>query len=66
MATLGPPPVLTSNEPEKVRCIAAWQAQDEWQIDLYVDDVVTVLDKFEGNPDYEGTVRKMCSSSLFH
>lgn len=52
---LGPPPVLPKDdEKEKVRAIAAWQAQDEWQLDLYVDDIVTVLDKFEGNPDYEG------------
>eukprot|EP01126_Amoeba_proteus_P054810 TRINITY_DN6763_c0_g2_i4.p1 TRINITY_DN6763_c0_g2~~TRINITY_DN6763_c0_g2_i4.p1 ORF type:complete len:935 (-),score=275.79 TRINITY_DN6763_c0_g2_i4:111-2915(-) len=47
-------PPLPAVELEKRRVIAQWVAQDQWQLDLYVDDLVTVLDKFDGEPEYEG------------
>lgn len=39
---------------EKVRAIAAWDAQDEYQLSFDEGEVITVLDKFQGNPMYEG------------
>lgn len=40
---------------EKVRAIAAWDAQDEFQLSFDEGEVITVLDKFQGNAMYDGT-----------
>ena len=39
---------------EKVQAIADWEAEDEWQLTFYTDEIIIVLDKYEGNPEYEG------------
>lgn len=39
---------------EKVRAIAAWDAQDEFQLSFDEGEIITVLDKFENNPLYNG------------
>lgn len=44
----------TPDSREKVRAIAAWDAQDEFQLSFDAGEVITILDKFEGNPSYNG------------
>jgi len=39
---------------EKVRAIAAWDAQDEYQLSFDEGEIITILDKFAGNPTYDG------------
>lgn len=53
----GDPP---SGEPEKVVAIAYYEAQDEWQLTLYENDIITVTEKYLNNPEYEG----LCQSRL--
>jgi hypothetical protein len=37
-----------------VQAIDDWEAEDEWQLTCYTDDIIYVLDKYEGNDEYEG------------
>jgi len=39
---------------DKVRAIAAWSAQNDWQLTFDVGELIMVLDKFEGKTEYEG------------
>lgn len=41
---------------EKVIAIAPWDAQDEYQLSFDEGEIITILDKFEGNPVYDGWV----------
>lgn len=56
------PSVPIFGEAEKVVAVAYYEAQDEWQLTLYENDIITVTDKYEGNPEYEG----LCSLNDLH
>jgi hypothetical protein len=43
-------------EAEKVVAVAYYEAQDEWQLTLYENDIITVTDKYENNTEYEGVL----------
>lgn len=51
---LAPPGGPPLGEAEKVVAIAYYEAQDEWQLTLYENDIITVTDKYINNPEYEG------------
>ena len=40
---------------EMCQAIDDWDAEDEWQLTFSFDDLLYVLDKYEGNEEYEGT-----------
>eukprot|EP01128_Nolandella_sp_AFSM9_P008994 TRINITY_DN5634_c0_g1_i1.p1 TRINITY_DN5634_c0_g1~~TRINITY_DN5634_c0_g1_i1.p1 ORF type:complete len:787 (+),score=272.29 TRINITY_DN5634_c0_g1_i1:168-2528(+) len=45
---------LSPDSREKCISIAVWDAQDEYQLSFDEGEVITILDKFAGNPVYDG------------
>jgi hypothetical protein len=45
---------LAMSDLPMVQAIDDWEAEDEWQLTCYTDDIIYVLDKYEGNEEYEG------------